>query len=154
MHEVKVVLHAEVVVIVKVNVARSPEEAELQAQGVDVMSSMFERDDAGFTEDYDPNAEPGTITDGDDAESRQRPKLRPQRPPKTRATKPRLRAFRTRQISRRGSVPAAFLSLHRFVASLAVRRIAPRGGGTRVPMLGCIARSAGSVEESEHHGKS
>jgi large subunit ribosomal protein L9 len=65
MHEVKVVLHAEVVVAVKVNVARSPEEAELQAQGVDVMSSMFERDDAGFTEEYDPNAEPGTI--GDDA---------------------------------------------------------------------------------------
>jgi large subunit ribosomal protein L9 len=53
-------------VVVKVNVARSPEEAELQAQGVDVMSSMFERDDAGFTEDYDPNAEPGTI--GDDAD--------------------------------------------------------------------------------------
>ena len=72
MHEVRVVLHAEVIAIVKVNVARSPEEAELQAQGVDVMSSMFERDDAGFTEDYDPNAEPGSIaggedTDGDDA---------------------------------------------------------------------------------------
>ena len=67
MHEIKVVLHAEVIAIVKVNVARSPEEAELQAQGVDVMSSMFERDEAGFTEDYDPNAEPGTITDGDEA---------------------------------------------------------------------------------------
>ena len=67
MHEVKVVLHAEVVALVKVNVARSPEEAELQAQGVDVMSSMFERDEAGFTEDYDPNAEPGTITEGDEA---------------------------------------------------------------------------------------
>jgi len=68
MHEVKVVLHAEVSVTVKVNVARSPEEAELQAQGVDVMASMFERDDAGFTEDYDANAEPGTIPgEGDDA---------------------------------------------------------------------------------------
>ena len=67
MHEVKVVLHAEVVAIVKVNVARSPEEAELQAQGVDVMASMFERDDAGFTEDYDPNAEPGTVPEGDEA---------------------------------------------------------------------------------------
>jgi large subunit ribosomal protein L9 len=44
-----------------VNVARSPEEADLQAQGVDVMASMFERDEAGFTEDYDPNAEPGEI---------------------------------------------------------------------------------------------
>jgi large subunit ribosomal protein L9 len=63
MHEVKIVLHAEVSVTVKVNVARSPEEAELQAQGVDVMSSMFERDDAGFTEDYDPNAEPGATAE-------------------------------------------------------------------------------------------
>ena len=52
--------------MVKVNVARSPEEAELQAQGVDVMKSMFERDDAGFTEAYDPNAEPGTIAEAGD----------------------------------------------------------------------------------------
>jgi large subunit ribosomal protein L9 len=60
-HEVKVVLHAEVSRSIKVNVARSPEEADLQAQGVDVMASMFERDEAGFTEAYDPNAEPGEI---------------------------------------------------------------------------------------------
>ena len=59
--EVRVALHAEVSVTVKVNVARSPEEAELQAQGVDVMASLYERDEAGFTEDYDPNAEPGEI---------------------------------------------------------------------------------------------
>ncbi len=65
MHEVKVVLHAEVTAIVKVNVARSPEEAELQAQGVDVMSSMFERDEAGFTEEFDPNAEPGATAEAD-----------------------------------------------------------------------------------------
>ena len=58
---VKVSLHPEVVVTVKVNVARSPEEAELQSQGVDIMSAMFEKDEAGFTEDYDPNAEPGEI---------------------------------------------------------------------------------------------
>ena len=61
MHEVKIALHPEVAVTVKVNVARSPEEAELQAQGVDVMADMFEKDSAGFTEDYDPNAEPGEI---------------------------------------------------------------------------------------------
>jgi large subunit ribosomal protein L9 len=59
--EVKVQLHPEVAVMIKVNVARSPEEAELQSQGVDVMSAMFEKDEAGFTEDYDPNAEPGEI---------------------------------------------------------------------------------------------
>ena len=65
---VKVSLHPEVVVTVKVNVARSPEEAELQAQGVDIMSAMFEKDEAGFTEDYDPNAEPGEISSAADAE--------------------------------------------------------------------------------------
>lgn len=61
LHEVKIALHPEVSVTIKVNVARSPEEADLQAQGVDVMASMFERDEAGFTEEYDPNAEPGAI---------------------------------------------------------------------------------------------
>jgi len=61
LYEVRVALHAEVVVTVKVNVARSPEEAEMQAQGVNVMEAMFEKDEAGFTEDYDPNAEPGEI---------------------------------------------------------------------------------------------
>jgi large subunit ribosomal protein L9 len=60
-YEVRVALHPEVAVTVKVNVARSPEEAEMQAQGVDVTSAMFERDETGFTEDYDPNAEPGEI---------------------------------------------------------------------------------------------
>ena len=56
-YDVKVTLHAEVIVMVKVNVARSPEEADLQSQGVDVMAEMFEKDTAGFTEDYDPNGE-------------------------------------------------------------------------------------------------
>lgn len=69
LHEVKVSLHPEVSVTVKVNVARSPEEADLQAQGVDVMAEMFERDEAGFTEDYDPNAEPGEIASEDRAEA-------------------------------------------------------------------------------------
>ena len=55
-HEVRVVLHPEVATTVKVNVARSPEEAELQAQGVDVMAQMFERDEASFTEDVVPGS--------------------------------------------------------------------------------------------------
>lgn len=59
--DVKVALHPEVAVTIQVNVARSPEEAELQAQGVDVMADLFEKDESGFTEDYDPNAEPGEI---------------------------------------------------------------------------------------------
>jgi large subunit ribosomal protein L9 len=58
-HEIKIALHPEVSVTVKVNVARSPEEADLQAQGVDVMSQMFERDTAAFTEQDEPGAEPG-----------------------------------------------------------------------------------------------
>jgi large subunit ribosomal protein L9 len=66
LHQVKVALHPEVSVTIKVNVARSPDEAELQAQGVDVMASMFEKDEAGFTEAYDPNAEPGEIATDDD----------------------------------------------------------------------------------------
>jgi large subunit ribosomal protein L9 len=42
MHDVKIALHPEVAVTVKVNVARSPEEADLQAQGIDVLQQMFE----------------------------------------------------------------------------------------------------------------
>jgi large subunit ribosomal protein L9 len=63
LHEVKIALHPEVAVTVKVNVARSPEEADLQAQGVDVMEQMFERDTAAFTEEFDPNAEPGATAE-------------------------------------------------------------------------------------------
>lgn len=59
--DVKVSLHPEVAVAIQVNVARSPEEAELQKEGIDVTAEMFEKDEAGFTEDYDPNAEPGEI---------------------------------------------------------------------------------------------
>ena len=62
-YEVKVALHPEVSVTIKVNVARSPEEAEMQAKGVDVMTAMFEKDEAGFVEAYDPNAEPGATAE-------------------------------------------------------------------------------------------
>jgi large subunit ribosomal protein L9 len=56
MHEIKIALHPEVSVTVKVNVARSPEEADLQAQGIDVMAQMFERDTAPV-EELEPVAE-------------------------------------------------------------------------------------------------
>ncbi|MBV9882540.1 MAG: 50S ribosomal protein L9 [Sphingomonadaceae bacterium] len=59
--EVKLALHPEVAVTIIVNVARSPEEAELQAQGKDVMAEMFEKDVAGFTEERDETLEPGEI---------------------------------------------------------------------------------------------
>ena len=66
MHDVRIALHPEVSVTVKVNVARSPEEADLQAQGIDVMAAMFEKDEAGFTEAYDANAEPGATAEVSD----------------------------------------------------------------------------------------
>jgi large subunit ribosomal protein L9 len=71
--DVKVSLHPEVSVTIRVNVARSPEEAELQAQGVDVMADMFEKDSAGFTEDYDPNAEPGETAERGSASGESEP---------------------------------------------------------------------------------
>ncbi|WP_310467542.1 50S ribosomal protein L9 [Sphingomonas sp.] len=63
LYDVKVSLHPEVAVTVQVNVARSPDEADLQAQGVDVMAAMFEEANvpSGFTEAQDPSLEPGEI---------------------------------------------------------------------------------------------
>jgi large subunit ribosomal protein L9 len=58
MHEVRVALHPEVSVTIKVNVARSPEEADLQAQGIDVLQQMFEEEAAPIAaEDLAPEAE-------------------------------------------------------------------------------------------------
>ncbi len=54
MHDVKVALHPVVAVTVRVNVARSPEEADLQLQGIDVMAQMFERDAAPPPEELVP----------------------------------------------------------------------------------------------------
>jgi large subunit ribosomal protein L9 len=68
---VRLALHPEVSVEARVNVARSPEEAELQAKGVDVTQDLFEREEAGFTEAFDPNAEPGATADQSADEDRQ-----------------------------------------------------------------------------------
>ena len=64
MFDVTISLHPEVQVTVKANVARSPDEADQQAQGIDVIAAMFEEEAAPsqFTEEFDPNAEPGEIT--------------------------------------------------------------------------------------------
>ena len=72
-YDVKVALHPEVSVTIKVNVARSPEEAEMQAKGVDVMTAMFEKDEAGFVEAYDPNAEPGATAEVSSAPEAEEP---------------------------------------------------------------------------------
>ena len=44
--DVKVKLHPEVIVSIAVNVARSPDEAEMQKQGIDVIQAMFEEEQA------------------------------------------------------------------------------------------------------------
>lgn len=44
--DVKVKLHPEVTITVGVNVARSPDEAEMQKQGIDVIAAMFEEEQA------------------------------------------------------------------------------------------------------------
>ena len=61
LQDVKIALHPEVSVTISVNIARSPEEAELQAAGKDVMAEMFEKDVAGFIEERDETLEPGEI---------------------------------------------------------------------------------------------
>ncbi len=67
MHEVTVALHPEVHVIVKANVARSDDEAELQSQGVDVLAQLFEEEQreieeaAADTKIDNDGLEPGEI---------------------------------------------------------------------------------------------
>ena len=68
-HEIRIALHPEVSVNVKVNVARSPEEADLQAQGIDVLQQMFEEDAAPLAaEQLEPVGEAGE-TAGEEAEA-------------------------------------------------------------------------------------
>lgn len=81
MFDVIVRLHPEVEVIVKANVARSDDEAELQSQGVDVLAQMFEDEQKEIEEvaaanasNRDPSLEPGEIPadmldDGAEAEA-------------------------------------------------------------------------------------
>ena len=59
MHDVRIALHPEVQVTVHVNVARSPEEADLQAQGIDVMAQMFETDTPAAFDEAEAPAESG-----------------------------------------------------------------------------------------------
>tara|TARA_A100001391_G_scaffold46046_2_gene27189 strand:+ start:70753 stop:71376 length:624 start_codon:yes stop_codon:yes gene_type:complete len=71
MFDVTVTLHPEVSVIVKANVARSEDEAELQSQGVDVIAQMNEDErgeSEGFTEALDPDRELGELPSADAGE--------------------------------------------------------------------------------------
>jgi|SRR5690554_3950848 len=72
MFDVRVALHPEVDVMVKANVARSDDEAELQRQGIDVIGQTAEEqrgESEGFTEAFDPHAEPGELPPADDEET-------------------------------------------------------------------------------------
>jgi len=70
LHEVKIALHPEVQVLVKVNVARSPEEADLQAQGIDVLQQMFEEEAAPLAaEELAPEAEQPAAEESEEAQS-------------------------------------------------------------------------------------
>ena len=66
MHDVIIALHPEVHVLVKANVARSDDEAELQSQGVDVLAQMFADEQRDIEEQaeatrIDTSGEPGEI---------------------------------------------------------------------------------------------
>jgi large subunit ribosomal protein L9 len=71
--DVKNALHPEVAVTISVNIARSPEEAELQAQGKDVMAEMFEKDVSGFVEERPAGLEPGEVIAEPEAEEAEPP---------------------------------------------------------------------------------
>ena len=75
--QVRIALHPEVSVTITVNVARSPEEAELQEAGKDVMSEMFEKDVSGFIEERDASLEPGEIAPEPTAEAAPAAKAEP-----------------------------------------------------------------------------
>jgi large subunit ribosomal protein L9 len=65
-HEVKVRLHAEVAVTVKINIARSPDEADRQARGENVITSQFEEERAAAAEQAQDMLEGGAGSQGDD----------------------------------------------------------------------------------------
>jgi len=73
LHEVRLVLHADVDVTVTINVARTPEEAERQATGEDVIASAAEEDralaEAQAAQLFEAGAEPDELSDEDDGEA-------------------------------------------------------------------------------------
>ena len=65
-HEIKIRLHAEVSITVKVNIARSVDEAERQAKGENVIASQFDEQRALAAEQAQDMAEGGAGSQGDD----------------------------------------------------------------------------------------
>ena len=90
-HEVKIALHPEVAVTVKVNVARSPEEADLQAQGVDVLQQMFEEEAAPLVDRRRSNRSAGSGTKPPRPRPRALPPTKPAEAPRRRRRRRRAR---------------------------------------------------------------
>jgi large subunit ribosomal protein L9 len=65
-HPVKVKLHAEVLLTVNINIARSPDEAERQARGENVVTSQFEQDQVFAAQAAADMLEGGAGSQGDD----------------------------------------------------------------------------------------
>jgi large subunit ribosomal protein L9 len=65
-HEVKIRLHAEVTITVKINIARSVDEAERQSRGENVVEAQYEEDRAFAAEAASDMAEGGAGSAGDD----------------------------------------------------------------------------------------
>jgi large subunit ribosomal protein L9 len=63
---VKVKLHAEVVLTVNINIARSQDEAERQSRGENVIASQFEEDQASAAAAAADMLEGGAGAQGDD----------------------------------------------------------------------------------------
>ena len=68
MHDVKIALHPEVTVTVKVNVARSPEEAEIQARGGTILDQEEDTEDEAAAEESATEAEEASSDDAATAE--------------------------------------------------------------------------------------
>jgi large subunit ribosomal protein L9 len=66
LHDLRIVLHPEVFQIVQVNVARSTDEAELQAKGINVVDQDDDDDD---DDGYDAQAAAEEVFEEDDSES-------------------------------------------------------------------------------------
>ena len=65
-HEIKVRLHAEVTITIKINIARSADEAERQERGENVVASSFDADRAFAAEQAQDMLEGGAGSQGDD----------------------------------------------------------------------------------------
>jgi large subunit ribosomal protein L9 len=65
-HEVRVRLHAEVTITIKINIARSADEAERQERGENVVASSFDADRAFAAEQAQDMLEGGAGSQGDD----------------------------------------------------------------------------------------